>query len=109
MSAISDELDHLRAKIAQIERDLRDARRLLDRLTGLQIEDHQATDQGHGPASVNWADTARIDQWLGDWFYQLGITEQSVGAENLQTMMLQEGVKPEENILSSGIVAMREE
>lgn len=40
---------------------------------------------------------------------QMGITCEPVGAEKLQQMMLDCGVKPEENLLSRGIIEMREE
>jgi hypothetical protein len=40
---------------------------------------------------------------------QLGIRGEPIGAEKLQAMMLAEGIKPEENILSRGIIEAREE
>jgi hypothetical protein len=40
---------------------------------------------------------------------QMGIRGQPIGAEKLQAMMLAEGIKPEDNILSRGITEMREE
>ena len=40
---------------------------------------------------------------------QMGIRGEPIGAEKLQAMMLAEGIKPEDNILSRGIIEMREE
>ena len=40
---------------------------------------------------------------------QMGIHGEPIGAEKLRERMLASGIKPEENILSRGIVEMREE
>jgi len=40
---------------------------------------------------------------------QMGIRGEPIGAEKLQQMLLAEGIKPEDNILSRGIIEMREE
>jgi hypothetical protein len=42
-------------------------------------------------------------------FAEMGITGEPVGAEKLQQMMIDAGVKPEDNIFSREIIAMREE
>jgi hypothetical protein len=42
-------------------------------------------------------------------FAEMGIHCQPVPAEELQRMMLECGIKPEENLFSRGIIAMREE
>jgi hypothetical protein len=39
----------------------------------------------------------------------MGIDVQPIGAEELQDMMLKEGIRPEDNIASRGIIEMREE
>lgn len=41
-------------------------------------------------------------------FEQMGILEEPIGAEKLQEMMAARGVKPEDNILSRDLIAMRE-
>lgn len=46
---------------------------------------------------------AAFDEMGVDW------SEPTISAEALQTLMLEEGVRLEDNILSSGIVAAREE
>jgi hypothetical protein len=40
---------------------------------------------------------------------QMGIHGEPIGAEKLQERMLASGIKPEDNILSRGIIEMREE
>jgi hypothetical protein len=40
---------------------------------------------------------------------QLGIEGQPIGAENLQAMMIAEGIDPNSNEFSRGIIEMREE
>jgi hypothetical protein len=40
---------------------------------------------------------------------QMGIRGEPIGAEKLQERMLASGIKPEDNILSRGIIEMREE
>jgi hypothetical protein len=42
-------------------------------------------------------------------FKKMGIDVQPVGAEKLQEMMIAAGIRPEENIASREIIAMREE
>ena len=42
-------------------------------------------------------------------FEKMGITGEPIGAEKLQEMLAAEGVKPEENSFSQGIIKMREE
>ena len=40
---------------------------------------------------------------------EMGIRGEPIGVEKLREMMLAEGIKPEDNILSRGIIEMREE
>ena len=61
------------------------------------------------PASVRLVDKTGWRLWFGEWFRQMGINARPVGAIRLQSVMLQSGIAPEENLLSRGIIAMREE
>jgi len=61
------------------------------------------------PAGIPLADKACWRQWFGQWFRQLGISDEPVGAVRLQSMMREAGIAAEENLLSRGVVAMREE
>ncbi len=121
MSAIRKDLHDLQEKIERIERELSEVHLVLDKLTGTNTSSNtnNATLQDWRTAgTAGTAGTARPDQqvnkahwgeWFDEWFARVGITVQPIGAEKLQTMMLGEGVRPEENLLSSGIIAMREE
>jgi hypothetical protein len=61
------------------------------------------------PTAIQLVDRTSWKAWFEAWFQQMDITTQPIGAEALQEMMLQEGVRPEENMASRGIIAMREE
>jgi len=54
-------------------------------------------------------DREELGKWLDEWFRHIGVDVHPIGAEKLQEMMLKEGVHPEDNILSRGIIEMREE
>ncbi len=56
-------------------------------------------EQAHAEVLVAWE---RVKE-------QLGIHGEPIGAEKLQARMLASGIKPEDNILSRGIIEMREE
>jgi len=46
--------------------------------------------------------------WEG-FMQELGIQGQPIGAKKLRELIHQEGIKPEDNAFSKGIIAMREE
>lgn len=98
-------LEGLKERIAQIEQQLAKVRRDLEQLTAAP----EPRTKAGWPAGFRWVARAGWKEWLDEWFRQIGITAQPMGAERLQEMMLQEGVRPEENLLSRGIIAMREE
>ncbi|MCZ7574991.1 MAG: hypothetical protein M5U01_41100 [Ardenticatenaceae bacterium] len=98
-------LENLQARIAQIQQELAEVSRDLEQLA---VVPDPRTKVGW-PAGIRGVDRAGWKAWFDEWFQHIGITTQPVGAESLQEMMLQEGVRPEENLLSGGIVAMREE
>ncbi len=91
----------LKAKIARIQEELIEVRQELEQLT--------ARPKQRRLGDVQWVDKASWEAWFDEWFQQMGITAQPIGAEKLQELMLQEGVQPEDNLLSRGIIAMREE
>lgn len=91
----------LKAKIVPIERELAEVRRGLEQLA--------AGPERRRAGHVQWVDKEGWQAWFDDWFQQLGITAKPIGAVKLQELMLQEGVRPEDNLLSRGIIAMREE
>jgi hypothetical protein len=69
---------------------------------------HNAT-RTEWPASVRLVDKTGWQQWFGEWFHEMGMNARPVGAIRLQSMMLQSGIAPGENLLSRGIIGMRDE
>ena len=98
-------LDALKEKVAWIEQQLAEVHRSLEQLAAAP----QLQTKEYAPAGIQWADRAGWKEWFDEWFQQVGITAKPMGAERLQMLMLQEGVRPEDNLLSRGIIAMREE
>ncbi|HIQ06535.1 MAG TPA: hypothetical protein EYH31_12790 [Anaerolineae bacterium] len=91
----------LKTKILWIEQELAEVRQGLEQLA--------AKPEQRWWGSAQWVDKGSWKAWFDEWFQQLGITAQPIGAEKLQKLMLQEGVRPEDKLLSRGIIAMREE
>ncbi len=109
MSAIQKDLHDLQEKIERIERELSEVHLVLDRLTGANTG-YASTLQDLGTAKADrQANKAHWGEWLDEWFARVGISVQPIGAEKMQAMMLGEGVRAEESLLSTGIIAMREE
>lgn len=92
-------LETLKAKIAQAEKEIVEVRQGLEQLL---VEEQPGTEL-HSVDKANW------QEWFDEWFQQMSITIEPIGAENLQALMVEEGVQPEANLLSQGIIAMREE
>ena len=98
-------LEILKAKITQVEKEIVEVRQDLEQLlavAGPRTEEHSL-------AGLRPVDKTGWQPWFDEWFQQMDITAQSVGAEKLQALMLEEGIRPEDNLLSQGIIAMREE
>lgn len=55
------------------------------------------------------AENEKLRPLMDEVFKALGATEEPIGAENVQKMMAECGVNPEENLGSRGIIEMREE
>jgi hypothetical protein len=56
------------------------------------------------------AENEKLRPLMDEVFRALGATEEPIGAEELQKMMIAEcGVNPEDNLFSRGIIEMREE
>jgi hypothetical protein len=104
ISAIEN-LEDLKKKVDQIEHDLIEVRKNLDRIT-FAVNPKIEVDLY---SRLQCVDREKLKKWLDEWFKQMGIDVQPIGAEKLQEMMLKEGIRPEDNILSKGIMEMREE
>lgn len=59
--------------------------------------------------TVRFVDKAKLRPVIAKAFEEMGIRGEPIGAEELQERMAAHGVKPEDNILSQGIIEMREE
>lgn len=105
MEITIERLEDLKKKIDQIERDLSEVRRDLERMTSA-LSPKTEVDLC---SKIKCVDKEKLKKWFDEWFKQMGIEVQPVGAEELQKMMLEEGIRPEDNIMSRGIIEMREE
>jgi aminopeptidase N len=98
-------LKELRKRVDQIENKLIEVRQSIDQI----LTEHGDKPDDDWRSKVQWADTEALREWFDEWLKQLGINNVSIGAEKLQEMALEEGIRPEDNLLSSKIIRMREE
>jgi hypothetical protein len=105
MEITVDNLEDLKKKIDRIEHDLIEVKKNLYKITSA-LSSRTEVDLC---SIFQCVDKEKLKEWLDEWFEQMGIDVQPIGAEQLQEMMLKEGIRPEDNILSKGIIEMREE
>jgi hypothetical protein len=87
----------LEKRVAALERELSYLRQELGIWTPGEMPADSELAQAELEAAWAWA------------MEQMGICGEPIGAEKLQERMLASGIKPEDNILSRGIIDMREE
>lgn len=98
-------IETLKEKIAHIRQELDEVDAVLD-----EIAAAQPAAKPNPLAGIKFADKEPLRKAFAELVKQMGIENMKpIGAEALQEMMLKEGVKPEDNILSRGIIEMREE
>jgi len=100
-----EKIEELKEKIIQIEHDLSDVIKQFELLTN-DLGDQKET---NWRSKFKWVDRVDLNIMFNKWFEQTGITNIPIGAEKLQKTMLKGGIKPEDNLLSKGIIEMREE
>jgi len=105
MSYSLEKIEELKEKIAHIEYELSNVLKQFELLTS-DLSNQKETDWH---SKFKLVDRVNLSNKLDEWFKQTGITNTAIGAEELQKMILKEGVKPEDNLLSRGIIEMREE
>jgi hypothetical protein len=105
MAVTYETLKELRKKIDQMENELLEMRRSVDQM--IAVHEHKPDEDWR--SKIQWADTEALREWFEEWLKQLGINNVPIGAEKLQEMALEEGIRPEDNLLSSEIIRMREE
>jgi hypothetical protein len=90
-------MEELEKRVAALERELNYLRQEL----GIWTPGETPAESERAQAEVEAA-WARVKE-------ELGIHGEPIGAEKLRERMLASGIKPEDNILSRGIIEMREE
>jgi hypothetical protein len=100
-------IDQLRVKVERIEQDVAEVRQELARLSltaALEPEQWWAARMERVRM-----ENARLRPVIDRVFGEMGIVGEPIGAEQVQKMMATDGVMPEENLFSRGILEMREE
>ena len=100
-------IEKLLIKTERIEQDLAEVRQELEELcpTKSLTPEERAAARLERVQSKNEKLTPVIDKA----FKKMGIKGEPIGGEKVQEMLAAEGVKPEENSFSRGIIKMREE
>ena len=100
-------IEKLLIKTERIERELAEVRQALEefRPTKLLTPEERAAARLEHVKLKN----EKLAPLIDEAFKKMGITGEPIGAEKLQEMLAAEGVKPEENSFSRGIIKMREE
>jgi hypothetical protein len=103
----------LQEKIARVQEELAEVRAALETLEGASTGDLPAAPpQGQLPlAGAEFADSEKTLAALDHAFAQMGIdvTAPGISPEEVQQLMLREGIRPEDRVLSRGIIEAREE
>ena len=98
-------LSAIEQRMEQIERELARLRQLVERPF------HEETPAERGTRLLEQArrDKPRLRAQIAKAFEAMGIRGEPIPPERLREMMLDCGVRPEDNLLSRGIIEMREE
>ncbi len=106
-------IEMLEEKIAQVQRELAEVSAALDELAGASDgSGPESTVSQRDPlAGVRFSDPKALLPVLDKAFAEMGIdvTQPAPTPEEVQQLMLREGVRPEDNIGSRGIIEAREE
>lgn len=105
MGTSSEALEELRKKIDQMEDSLIEMRKSLDQM--IAVNENKPNNDWR--SKFQWADKEELKKWFEEWRERNGVTNKPIGVEKLQEMLLKEGIKPEDNSFSKGIIEMREE
>ncbi len=106
-------IEMLKQKIAHLQQELAEVSAALDELavapTGLETQ--PAEPRPDPLAGIRFSDPKVLLPLLDKAFAEMGIdvTQPAPTPEEVQQLMLREGIKPEDNILSRGIIEAREE
>ncbi len=95
----------LEQRLKALEEEVSRLRQAVERRSAEETAAERGARLWHQPK----ADQAALSTGIAKAFAEMGITGEPVSPEKLQQMMLEEGIKPEENLFSREIKAMREE
>lgn len=95
----------LKSRIAHIRQELEDVSMALDSLAEAPVA--QSVTLPRAGEVDRTALLALLD--VANAEMRMDLSEPAITAEQLQALMLEEGVRPEDRIFSSGIIAAREE
>jgi hypothetical protein len=100
-------LVRLKTKIDRIKREMVEIEQLCEELA----EQREPSTSGLLQARLEQGrqEKEALRQIADQTLAEMGIHRQPIPAEELQRMMLECGIKPEENLFSRGIIEMREE
>jgi anti-sigma factor RsiW len=94
----------LEKRLAQLEHEVARLRELVE-----PPVDETPAQRGARLLRQAKASQPAISAAIAKAFEEMGITGEPIGAEKVQEMMLAEGIRPEDNEFSRGIIEMREE
>jgi hypothetical protein len=103
---MKETLESMERRLAVVERELADMR---ERLNLLMSAEETPVSRGVRMLREARANQATLAATAQEVFAALGISCEPVEAEDAQRRMLAEGVRPEDNAFSRGIIEMREE
>ena len=98
-------LEELERRITRMEQELARLQRLVEQSSQTEMSVQRGVQLRH-EAQRN---QAAISTAIAKAFAEIGITEEPIGADLVQEMMCACGIQPDDNALSQGIIAMREE
>jgi hypothetical protein len=98
-------IEELEKRLAAVEQELADLRQRLDQ----QAIAKTRAERGAELLRLARANQSIISAGVAKAFAEMGITAKPIGAEKVQEMTRACGIKPEDNEISRGIIAMREE
>jgi hypothetical protein len=104
---MSEDLERLEQRLAAVERELAALRERLDRL--VPPVDETPAERGARLLREARASQPAVSAAVAKAFAEMGITGEPIGPEEVQRRMIAEGIRPEDNIFSRGIMEMREE
>ena len=107
-------IETLKEKIARIQQELAEVSAVLEEMAAPSsvVSGAPPQSQAVNPlAGLKFADTKALRPIIDKAFTEMGIdiTQPAPTPEEVQQLILREGVKPEDNILSRGIIEAREE